>query len=340
MTTDTLELNGTVLPVTDEQKTARGDFYTPPAEPGSEPKAEEVVENPMKDEPAKDEPAKDEPAKGEPAKDDKKDEPEGEKDDRPRDANGKFLPVMIPKARFDEVRRKSNDTITALKQRIQDLETRHAPEGGKAPDVKTLEADVVTKTGEYTKLVADGELDKANVVMTDILALNRRIGSLEASELASKYSREQQNVNAIHDLVDLFKAEYPVFDDKSDVYNQDYVDYVAGLQDRFERTGSSPAEALQEAVELAITKFGLVGASDTPETPEDPKAKAEGERTKEARKTAAKVAAAQPPALQGGLDSDKAGKSKFRLEDLSYEQIDKLMNDETAWKALRGDNRV
>lgn len=319
-------------PVVVETKVDRGDDYTPPVEvevkaPAPAPVIEpEVPANPLAEGEVK-------PAE---VKDDAKVK-EGE-EERPRDADGKFLPkppVMIPKARFDEVNTKARAKVAELTGRIKDLESRLSP-AGQAPDVAALNVTIEAKTAEYGKLIADGELDQANAVMRDILAANRQISAAESAVLTSAHGVETQNVQTITELVDLYKGNYPVFDDKAADYNQDMVNFVADLQDRFERTGSSSAEALREAVELAVAKFSLDVA---PEPAVDPavaaKDKVVQDRKSAATKASAAAAALQSPDMKTGLDSDKAGMQNVTPSTLTFQEFSAL--PESTLKRLRGD---
>lgn len=273
--------------------------------------------------------------KAEEPKEAKADEEKGDeekKDEKPRDEKtGKF----IPKARFDEVNKKAKARVAELERQNADLRARIGMVNGEPPDLKALETDLETKSEEYGKLLADGDLAKAKDVMREINRLNRQIASAEVLAITGAHVQESQNVQSLSDLVDLYKAEYPVFDDQSEAYSQDYVDYVANLQGRFEQTGSSPAEALREAVELAIAKFGL-DTSAPPADPAPPKPDKGKERKAEETAKNVKAANAQAPVLDKiGADSDKTGLARVDVNQLSYEQFCALSDSQLA--RLRGD---
>lgn len=251
-----------------------------------------------------------------------------------RDDKGKF----IPKARFDEVNNKAKAKVAALENELSQLRARLAP-AGDAPDVAALTASLDAKTEEYGQLLADGNLADAKTVMAEINRLNRTIVMVETSALTTEHTTESKNVDALGGLVELYKQAYPVFDDaQPEVYQQEMVDFVANLQGRFELTGSQPAEALREAVELAVAKFGLDAApSPEPQVPGTP-----APNKGEARKTGAvdkalAAAKGQPPVLGKGVgeDSDKAGMSKIDINQLDFEQFNRL--PEQTLKRLRGD---
>lgn len=270
---------------------------------------------------------------------DKKADPEAKEakteEEPPRDRKGQF----IPKARFDELNVKAKAKVAALEARIKAMSDRLAPLDGKAPDVAAIEASLDSKEDEYGKLLADGELDKAKAVLKDINRLNRQLGSIEATSLASTHAQESTHVDALGQMVDLYKESYPVFDDANkDAYNQDLVNFVADLQGRFEMTGSSPAEALRMAVELTVSRFGLVSEAEAPvaEAAKTDKKSAEDRKAASVAK-AVKAANAQPPKLdKAGTDSDKIGISKIDVFSLSQEEFNRL--PESTLARLRGDH--
>ena len=249
-----------------------------------------------------------------------------------RAADGKF----IPKARFDEVNNKAKAKVAALENELSQLRARLAP-AGDASDVAALTTALDAKTEEYGQLLADGNLADAKAVMSEINKLNRSIVMVETSALTAEHTTESKNVDALGGLVELYKQAYPVFDDaQPETYQQEMVDYVASLQGRFELTGSQPAEALREAVELAVAKFGLDVAPEpqVPGTPAPNKGEARKAGAVDKALTAAK---GQPPVLGKGVgeDSDKAGMSKIDINQLDFEQFNRLPAE--TLKRLRGD---
>jgi hypothetical protein len=278
-------------------------------------------------------------------KEDKKDEKEGAKEPVEAKKEGEEEPArnekgqFIPKARFDEVNNKAKAKVATLEAEKKALEARLGLVDGKLPSTDALEAELVTRSAEYSKQVADGDLDAANATMASINKLNRTIGNIEAAAISGQHSAETQNIQTLGELVDLYKDTYPQFDDaNTEHYNQVYVDFVANLQGRFELTGSSPAEALREAVELAVAKFGL---DPVPEAvPAAAAAPDKGVARKEtAVEKALKAAGGQPPATgKVGENSDATGLSAISIEQLSdFETFDALAKNESTLKRLRGD---
>jgi hypothetical protein len=243
-------------------------------------------------------------------------------------------PITIPKARFDEVNNKARARIAALEAANQALRERVVATGT-PPDMAVVEAALDAKSDEYGKLVAEGELDKAKLVMQEINKLNRRIALAESSAISNSTAQESRHMDSLETLVGMYKEIFPVFDDANkDTYRQEYVDYVARLQGGFEAAGQSPAEALREAVEVAVTKFGLA-AEVEPDKVEDKKDKG-ADRKAAAIDKALKASGAQPAPLgKVGTDSDKLGMTKIDIDSLTMEEF--MAMPESTIKRLRGD---
>lgn len=270
------------------------------------------------------------------AKGEKKEEVEEEKkpEERARDAKGKF----IPKSRFDEVNNRAKAKVAALEATIDQLKQRLAPLEGEAPsDLEALEKTLEEKGKEYAALLVDGKLDEANATFKEINRLNRQIAMIETSALTSSHAQESHHVDALGQMIEMYKEAYPVFnEDQKDVYDQDLVNYVADLQARFEATGMAPAAALRESVEICVARFGLVTADEVEAAPATPAKTAADARKSAGVKKAVEAAAKQPPALhKTGMDSDKAGMSKIDVLSLTQEEFARL--PESTLARLRGD---
>jgi hypothetical protein len=315
---------------------------TPVAEPTGDPKAArgDFVEAPPKKEPSAAAEAlqdasvelADEAAKAE--GDDKKDEVK----EPARDEDGKFAPkkekILIPKSRFDELNTKRKAEIEAAERRIAELETQLGVREGEQ-DISELEKTLKGKNREYARLLADGELDKADNVMDEINTINRRIVMLEVVPLTTKAAAQTHQANTLERLVEHYKSEFPIFDETSGEFNQEMVTWVAHRQGKFERSGDSPAEALRQAVEDAVAHFDLLDRTP-PEPTKSKKEVTEGDRKTKAVTRAVDAANKQPARIdKQGQDSDKQGLSNIDVDSLSLSDLGKL--PESTLKRLRGD---
>jgi hypothetical protein len=301
-----------------EEKVDRGDDFAAP------PEADVEVEIEVKKEPeAKKDTIveKDEPVT-EAAKEPAKTEEEPARDP----STGKF----IPKARFDEAVKKERARADALERQLADMAASAKPGEGK--DAAALEAQIDDVTAKYHQLLADGKLDDAKPLLKQINSINRQIARLELLPVAQEQAAATTRAQSLESLVTLYKAEFPVFDEGSEDFNQDIVTWVAHHQAVYQNSGYAPAQALQEAADLAIIKFGLREPAPKKVT----KADKDAERTEAGVKKALEVSKKQPATLSDvGTDSDKAGLAKIKPSDLSQDDFSKL--PESTLKRLRGD---
>jgi hypothetical protein len=167
--------------------------------------------------------------------------------------------------------------------------------------------------------------------------INRQIARLETLPVAQEHVAATAMADRLGAIVDLYKAEYPVFDEESDVFDQDVVNWVARQQGMYQNAGVSPPVALQEAADLAVLKFGLKSVSGKTEPPKKPsKAEKDAERTEKGVEKSLEARRKQPALLSDvGTDSDKAGLTKINIMELSQEDFSKL--PESQLKRLRGD---
>lgn len=265
----------------------------------------------------------------EPGKDEKTTEAKAE--EKVEEKVEKKPPLMIPKARFDEVNKRARARVAELESRLKSMEERAAAAGA-PPDAAALEVELSTKSSEYGTLVAEGKLEEAAALMGEMNKINRKIGLVEAAALANTHTKESKHMDSLESLVGMYKEAFPVFDEASPDYSQDYVNYVAKLQGGFEGAGMSPAEALREAVEVAVAKFALL----SPDEPAVVAADKGNERKAAAIDKALKAAGAQPSSMaKVGTDSDKMGMSKIDLNTLDMDAFMAL--PESTLKRLRGD---
>ncbi len=241
--------------------------------------------------------------------------------------------IMIPKARFDAAQKKSKETIDKLNAELEATRQRYAtPEGVTAESIEKLIDD---KESERTNLLADGELDKATAVAKEINRLNRQLAALEFAPKALERDSAVVGKNALDSLIEEFEAAFPTLNYKHASHNEEQVKFVADRMGRYEASGMSSAEALIDAVEDAVYRFGLVRGDEpapSAEKPAKPAAPSKPAQT-QAKMDLAKKHPASLSAV--GLDSDAAGLAKPNVKDMSQEDFAKL--PESTKKRLRGD---
>ena len=305
---------------------ARGDAM--PGEPATQPDAE-----PPKKELTDAEKAEVDAAIAKPEKEPEKEpakEPEKAEEEPARDPKtGQF----IPKARFDELRRKKDAQIEAAEARARELEEKLKLTEGPAT-VQEAEALLEQKIEQHQNLLADGKLAEAKGIFKEINALNRRIARLEIQPVVQNLAHEAVRADTLEGVIDMYTSEFPEFREGSKEFNQELVNEVAELQTAFQAMGHSPAKALKKAADTVIKANQLTAASERGSAKAEEKAKPD--RKAAAVKANVDAAGRQPPGLGTvGADSDKMGASNIDVTSLTQEAFSKI--DENTLKRLRGD---
>ena len=230
---------------------------------------------------------------------------------------------MVPKARLDEVLAKQK----ALQKQLDDVTASNA-KSEEAPDAY----DFDTKEVEYQNMVLDGETDKA-------VALRREIRKAERAELEFEMRQEMsQTVNENHAMTALQKAAtameeaYPVFDNTSEQFNEEYTGEVVELRDAFIMKGYGAVDALSKAVKYVVKDRELDGVAET----ESSSLLKADELSKKRATVSAKLKAAesQPPELPGE-SAARAGEHGQKVSDMTEEEFNAL--PEKTLARLRGD---
>lgn len=296
---------------------SRGDFVTEPKAPEAAAPAVEEAAPPAEEAATK-------PAEGE----DPGNPTKAAEGEQPRDPDtGKW----IPKARFDKAGERAKIREASLQERIASLTKELL--ASQFGDAEELEAQLADKSAKYTKMLADGELEQANAMLMDINRLNRKLAGLEAAPVATAQATAATEETTFAELLDIYQEEFPSLAKGSKTYDEEQVKWTNAKLVLFLGAGMSRTEALREAVELAVAKFGLQPVS-TAAPAEKPSPDAERKA-----KTVEKVVAAakgQSPKTDGvGLDSDKAGAAKIKVSELSQDEFAKL--PEAVIRRQRGD---
>jgi hypothetical protein len=231
------------------------------------------------------------------------------KEETSRDEKGKFAKKdHIPVDRHKAVLEKERDAREAAERRAAELEAQLRKEA-KSVDVSKMEDAVEVLEKQHTKLLLDGEADKAAAVMKEIRKAERQIATIEADEkvaAATTQAVEQVRMDAV---IARLEADNSFFNPDSDDFDQDLVDLVLAEQGRLMRSDRMTASA---ALSKAATK--IISKLQTPVS-DDGGAKglaAAKSADRKAQQVAKNLDTAkkQPPSLKDtGLDSDKAGKN-------------------------------
>lgn len=310
----------------------RGDDFTPTDDDDvkkddtPEPKVAVKEEPEAKEEPETKDEAKDE------AKDDDADEEGEETDPKPKKKDAR-----IPLSRHKEILEKARATRATLEAQLAQFQ-----QGGKVADlnadITATENEVLKLEKEYSKLLTDGEVDKASDLMAKIRKLEREM-AVATTDMKIQAAVSIATENARYNLaLERVESAFPQLNPDHDDFDESLMSDVADLKVTYQRRGMTATEALQKAVKTLVRPATAKQEDATEIKPKvDPKAVA-AERKKAAVQKVVATAAAQPPNLKDiGMDSDKAGGSISAKDviKMSYKDFSALPEETLA--KMRGD---
>lgn len=270
------------------------------------------------------------------------DETEAETDDEPialdeteeleevlEEPKAKKKGQMVPKSRLDEVLAKQK----ALQKQLDELKQANQPP---PPDLPSY--DFEAKEREYQDFILDGEPDKAAKLRSEIRNAEREAMSHELRREVEQTVSRNNEETALQQAANLLETEYPVFDQNSADYNEDYTQEVIELRDAFMIQGLGAVDALSKASNFVIKAHDIASESDDSSAlaaKQAPK-KSVDEVAKKRAEVAKKLDAAkkQPPELPGESSSSH-GEKALDISSLSEEEFNAL--PEATLKRLRGD---
>ena len=270
------------------------------------------------------------------------DETEAETDDEPialdeteeleevlEEPKAKKKGQMVPKSRLDEVLAKQK----ALQKQLDELKQANQPP---PPDLPSY--DFEAKEREYQDFILDGEPDKAAKLRSEIRNAEREAMSHELRREVEQTVSRNNEETALQQAANLLETEYPVFDQNSSDYNEDYTQEVIELRDAFMIQGLGAVDALSKASNFVIKAHDIASESDDSSAlaaKQAPK-KSVDEVAKKRAEVAKKLDAAkkQPPELPGE-GSSSHGEKALDISSLSEEEFNAL--PEATLKRLRGD---
>lgn len=287
------------------------------AEDTTEEETAEVVE----DETVADEPA--EEAEATPTEEAVLDEIKAEEPEEPVET---FIKKpMVPKARLDEVLQKQK----ALQKQLDDMKAAQAP-AEDAPEAYDFSA----KELEYQTLVLDGEAEKAANLRADIRMAERIQIEYEMTQKMTDTVSNNQQASALQQAASTLEAEFPIFNAKSDEYDETLTQEVIDLRDAFIIKGDNPVAALSRAAKFVISENGLVDNTPALSTSAAKAATDEVSKKRAEVSRKLKVADSQPPEM-AGEGAAVRGEAALDVLNLSEEEFNAL--PEATLKRLRGD---
>ena len=233
---------------------------------------------------------------------------------------------MVPKSRLDEVLAKQK----ALQKQVDDMKAANE-KPAEAPE----EYDFDTKEIEYQQLVLDGEAEKAVALRKEIRGAEKAQIEWEMEQKMGRTVQQNAQATALQQAAAEMEAIFPVFDQNSDQFNEEYTNEVVELRDAFIIKGYDAVDALGKAVNFVVKDRGLDN------TPSDGSALAASQQKIEqtAKKKAIvakklKAAESQPPELEGEGSSSR-GENVVNFGSMSEDEFNAL--PAATLQRLRGD---
>jgi hypothetical protein len=302
----------------------RGDDFTPTddADDADEPKVEDKVVE-----------------KDEPKAEDKDDEDKAEDDDKDEDKKDdkKKAPKRIPLDRHEAILNKEREARKEAERQLAQYQNGKAVADISA-DLTAAETKVLAMEKEYTKLLADGEVEKASELMRDIRRAERQMNEQRSDfKIAEAEARATERARYNISLERVEQA-YPALNPDHDDFDAELLGDVADLKVTYERKGMTPTDALQKAVKkLAGTETTKQEAATTV-TPKVAAKDVAAERKKDAVGKALDANKKTPAnSSKVGMDSDKDGGtvSAKDVMKMSYKDFSALNEEQLA--RMRGD---
>jgi hypothetical protein len=233
---------------------------------------------------------------------------------------------MVPKSRLDEVLAKNKE----MQKRLQDIE------GKETEETKTPEYDFVAQEKTYQDLVLEGETEKAALLRQEIRTAERE---QLMSEMQSKMGQTVQQDREQHELsqkASEIMEVFPIFDEKSKVYDEALTNEVMELRDAFIYQGYGAADSLAKATEVTLLskKPELLQGSETEVVDPAPTLTKAVQQKKQKATVKKKVEAAQaqPPEMKGESTQNK---KVVDINVMSDDEFSALPED--TLRRLRGD---
>ncbi len=253
-------------------------------------------------------------------------------------AKGGKKDTRIPAARHKEILDKEREKREQVERELAQYK-----QGGKIADLNAeltqSEKDLVAMEKDYTKLLTDGEPDKAAAKMSEIRRLERTMNAKTAEMRETAAVARAVETTRYETTVDRLENLYPALNIDHDDFDKAKTIEVMELKDAYQLKGYTPSQALQKAVRLIMPP--TTKAQETALTAEarvDPKDVEAQRKAAAAAKTAEAVAKTPPNTAKAGKDHTSSGGGAVTAKDamkMPYADFVKL--DEATLATMRGD---
>lgn len=260
-----------------------------------------------------------------------------EDEEKPRDPDGKFTKKdkeqHIPKSRFDDAVNKERQAREAAEGQLAELQKQLKTVDRNADNEK-LEADIKTLEQQHTKLMLDGEAEKAAAIMSEIRMKERQIGIASNSALTEQAKEQAREEMRMELTIERLEGTYDEFNPEHEKFDAGLVDMVLALQRHKISQGLSPSKALVAAATDVMKRMGTDGGTGEARG----LAAAEKGADRKAEQVAKNLDAAkrQPASTKAaGKDSDKGGETAPTVAGMTMAEFAAL--PESTKSKLRGD---
>lgn len=206
-------------------------------------------------------------------------------------------------------------------------------------DITKAEDKILALEKEYTKLISDGESEKAAEAMSKIRRMEREVNEQKADlRIAAAEARATENAR-YNVVLDRIEAAYPQLNEDHEAYDEDTAQDVLDLKAAYQaRRGMTPSAALQAAVEKLLGKKTASQKDAVDVTPRVPKEDVAADRKKKAVEKALDAEKRTPPnTAKVGVDSDKIGGALTAQTAMKLPEDEFNKLDEAVLARMRGD---
>lgn len=258
--------------------------------------------------------------------------------------------IKIPKFRLDAATaraRKAEGERDDLALKLADAEKAKGDDKGLTL-AEQHDKELAAIDTQIAEAMKDGNSEEVSKLMAKSRNLERGYQSdITATNLksASENTRAQVDESAlVNSILDQLESQYPMFNEASDQFNAEANSDVLKMQRGLMAGGESAAEALVEAVNMVLPKYGITSEEDTDTSGADKAAADKVVADKLAADKAAQVkknleaAGKIPPDMENaGGDSDAAGANSDlpNISDMTDKEFDAL--PEAKRREMRGD---
>lgn len=223
------------------------------------------------------------------------DEQEADPEEEPaEEAPANKRDSVIPRARFDEV----NARLHAERAESERLRAELA---ARQTESKPTSADINDLEDQYYEAFMSGEKEQAIAIRKQI---NAQIYA-ESESAAERKIQEREAATSFNQAVTKATADYPFLDPSKDVADAQAIADVVEWRDFYISRGSSPAEAITQAVSKIAPMYAKQPAASTTNN-----------RQQQAIQRGAKDAVAQPPKLDAGVGNRAIPAGDAIIDDL------------------------